>query len=484
MVDFQYILASPVIVLAAYGLLALVLAPGLRDSSRFLGIVALIGFGVTGWSLWDLWRRVAVAGPLETASGLIRIDEFGLFFSAILLVVAALSVLVSISFLEREEADRAEFYPLMLLCLAGMFLMLQTTNLIMVLVGLEVFSLALYVVCGITRDRPRSIEAALKYFLLGAFSSGFIVYGMALLYGAAGSLDMLRIGSIGASEATPLLWIGMGLVLVGLAFKIAIVPFHHWVPDVYQGAPTNVTGFMAAATKTAAFAVLLRFLLVAFGDKADVWGPLIAVLAVLTMTVANLVALAQTDLKRLLAFSSIAHAGYLLVAVVSQPDDAVTAVLFYLTSYAFMTVGAFAVLAAVGRGDAEGERGYSLAEWSGLGWRRPVLGAAMTLFLLSLAGIPPTGGFLGKYMIFMAAVNGGQQLLAVIMALNAAIATYYYLRIIVHMYMREADLGEDVLPVSPAMAAVMITAVAATLYLGLAPGSLLATLTGLAGSLI
>ena len=484
MVEFEYILASPVIILAAYGLLALVLAPGLRDNSRFLGVVSLIGFAVTGWSLWDLWRRVAVAGPLETASGLIRIDEFGLFFSAILLVVAALSVLISISFLEREETDRVEFYPLMLLCLAGMFLMLQTTNLIMVLVGLEVFSLALYVVCGIARERLRSIEAALKYFLLGAFSSGFIVYGMALLYGASGSLDMLRIGSISANDATPLLWIGMGLVIVGLGFKIAIVPFHHWVPGVYQGAPTNVTGFMAAATKTAAFAVLLRFLLVGFGDKADVWGPLLAVLAVLTMTVANLVALAQTDLKRLLAFSSIAHAGYLLVAVVSQPDDAVEAVLFYLTSYAFMTVGAFAVLAAVGRGDAEGERGYSLAEWSGLGWRRPVLGAAMTLFLLSLAGIPPTGGFLGKYLIFMAAVNAGQQLLAVIMAVNAAIAAYYYLRIIVHMYMREADVGEEVLPVTPAMAAVMITAVAATLYLGLAPGFILATLNGLASSLI
>ena len=484
MVDFDLFLAFPVIILAAYGLLALLLVRTLRDNSRFLGAVALIGFAVTGWSIFDLWRRVSAAGPLETAYGLIRIDKFGLFFSAILLAIAVLSVLVSLSFLEREDADRAEFYPLMLFCLAGMYLMLHTTNLIMVLVGLEVFSLALYVVCGLTRERLRSIEAALKYFLLGAFSSGFLAYGMALLYGATGSLDMLRIGSVAASHASPLLWIGMGLVLVGLAFKIAVVPFHHWVPDVYQGAPTNVTGFMAAATKTAAFAVLLRFLLVAFGDKAGVWVPLISVLAVLTMTVANLVALAQNDLKRLLAFSSIAHAGYLLVAVASRPDDGVEAILFYLTAYAFMTVGAFAVLAAVGRGDAEGERGYTLAEWAGLGWRRPVLGAAMTLFLLSLAGIPPTGGFLGKYVIFMAAVNAGKLTLAIVMALNAAIAAYYYLRVIVFMYMREPEFGEPALPVTPAMTAVMVVAGLAILYLGLAPGRILAAINGLASSLL
>jgi NADH-quinone oxidoreductase subunit N len=473
-----------VIALASYGLLTLVLTPPWRNAPRVLGVMSLIGFAVTGWLLYDLWSRVREAGPLETASGLIRIDGFGLFFSAILLLVATLSVLVSLSFLEREEADRAEFYPLMLFCLAGMFLMLHTSNLILVLVGLEVFSLSLYVVCGLTRERLRSIEAALKYFLLGAFSSGFIVYGMALLYGAAGSLDMLRIGSTLASEATPLAWLGMGLVLVGLAFKIAVVPFHHWVPDVYQGAPTNVTGFMAAATKTAAFAVLLRFLLVAFGDQSQVWVPLISVLAVLTMTVANLVALAQTDLKRLLAFSSVAHAGYLLVAVASRPDDGVEAILFYLTAYAFMTVGAFAVLAAAGRGDTEGERGYTLAEWAGLGWKRPVLGAGMTLFLLSLAGIPPTGGFLGKYVVFMAAVNAGKLPLAIIMAVNAAIAAYYYLRVIVYMYMREPELGEPPLPVTPAMATVMIVASAAILYLGLAPGSILTAINGLASSLL
>jgi NADH-quinone oxidoreductase subunit N len=484
MVDFDFFLALPVIVLAAYGLLALLLTPWMRDNPRVLGVVALIGTGMTGWSLYRLWRVIEVAGPQETAFGLVRIDAFGLFFSFILLVVTMLTVLVSMSFLEREEANHGEFYPLILFCLAGMFLMLHTTNLIMVLIGLEVFSLALYVLCGLTRDRVRSIESALKYFLLGAFSSGFIAYGMALLYGAAGSLDMMRISTAVTSRPSTMLWLGMGLVLIGLAFKIAVVPFHHWVPDVYQGAPTNVTGFMAAATKTAAFAVLLRFLIGSFGEQTDVWIPLISVLAVLTMTVANLVALAQTNLKRLLAYSSIAHAGYLLVAVVCEPQEGVEAIMFYLTTYAFMTVGVFAVLAAVGRGDTEGERGYTLQEWAGLGWRRPLLGAAMTLFLLSLAGIPPTGGFLGKYVIFKAAVSADQFPLALIMAVNAAIATYYYLRIIVHMYMREPEVDEAPLPVSPAMATVMVLAGVAVLYLGLAPDLILEMISGLAGSLI
>jgi NADH-quinone oxidoreductase subunit N len=415
---------------------------------------------------------------------MVRIDGFGLFFSMILLVIGFLSVLVSMAFLEREEADQGEFFALILFCLAGMFLMLHTTHLMMVLIGLEVFSLALYVLTGLTRGRIRSVESALKYFLLGAFSSGFIVYGMALLYGASGSLDMLRISAAAAAEPGAMLWLGMGLVLIGLAFKIAVVPFNQWVPDVYQGAPTNITGFMAAATKTAALAVLLRFLLGAFGDQMEIWEPLIKWLAIITMTVANLTALAQTNLKRLLAYSSIAHAGYLLIAVVCRPEDGVGAILFYLTSYAFMTVGAFAVLAAVGRGDAEGERGYTLSEWSGLGWRRPVLGVAMLFFLLSLAGIPPTGGFLGKFVVFQAAVRADQWLLAIVGVLNASIAAYYYLRIIVVMYMREPETDELPLPVSPGMATVMMLAVVGVLYLGLAPGRILHIVQGLANSLI
>ena len=275
-----------------------------------------------------------------------------------------------------------------------------------------------------------------------------------------------------------------GCLLIALSFKIAIVPFHQWVPDVYQGAPTNVTGFMAAATKTAAFAVLLRVLLGAFGEASEIWGPLITWLAILTMTVANLIALTQRNMKRLLAFSSIAHAGYLLIAVVCLPEEGIRAILFYLTAYALMTVGAFAVLAAVGRGDAEVERGYNLSDWAGLGWRRPFLGLAMSFFLFSLAGLPPTGGFFGKYMVFMAAIGAKQYLLAVVGMLNATIAVYYYLRVVVTMYMREPETSESPLPVSVGTATVVLISVAGVLYLGLAPGRLLELIRSIGAALI
>jgi NADH-quinone oxidoreductase subunit N len=474
----------PVICLSSYGLLSLLLVPWLRGNSRYLGVVTLIGLVMTGAFLFRLWGEWRIAGPQDTAYGMVRIDGFGLFFSFVLLLIGLLSVMYSMTFLEREEADQGEFYPLVLFCLAGMLLMLHTTHLMMVLIGLEVFSLALYVLTGLTRMRVRSVESSLKYFLLGAFAAGFFAYGLALLYGATRSLNLVDISAQAASAPSPTLWVGLGLVLIALGFKIAIVPFHQWVPDVYQGAPTNVTGFMAAATKTAAFAVLLRFLVGAFGDNTDIWVPLITWLAILTMTVANLIALTQRNMKRLLAFSSIAHAGYLLIAVVCRPEDGVRAILFYLTAYALMTVGAFAVLAAVGQGDAEGERGYSLGEWAGLGWRRPMLGLVMSFFLFSLAGLPPTGGFFGKYVIFMAAINAKQYMLAVAGMLNATVAVYYYLRVVVTMYMREPETDDLPLPVSPAAATVMLLSVIGVLYLGLAPGRLLDLLRTLGSVLV
>ncbi len=483
--DFNLVLVLPVVCLTAYGLLTMLLSPFLRGNTRVLLVPVLLGLGMTGASLVHLWLQWRLVGPQETAFGLVRIDGFGLFFSFILLIVTILSVLMSITFLEREGADHGEFYALILFCLAGMFLMLHTTHLMMVLIGLEVFSLALYVICGLTRGRIRSIEAALKYFLLGAFSSGFMVYGMALLYGATGTLDMGGIGSSALGQpGNLLLWVGMVLVLIGLAFKIGVVPFHQWVPDVYTGAPTNVTGFMAAATKTVAFAVLLRFLMGAFAGFSEIWIPLIFWLAVLTMTVANLVALAQTNMKRLLAFSSIAHAGYVLIAVVSNSAAGVEAILFYLAAYALMTVGAFAVLVAIGRGDAENERGYTLSEWAGLGWSRPMLALAMTLFMFSMAGIPPTGGFFGKYVVFKSAIESQEYTLAIIGVLNAAVATYYYLKVIMTMYMREPEGDELPLPVPLAVGAVMLVSVVGTIYLGIAPGQLLEMIKGLASTLI
>jgi len=488
MFDLDLVLIMPVVALTAFALAALLLSPWFgRGNSSVLGaLMALPGIAIAAAYCWRLWGVTTAEGPLTTAAGMVRIDGFGLFFSLIVLTVGALSVLASMRFLQREDADHPEFYPLLLIALTGMLIMLHTTHLMMVLIGLEVFSLSLYVLTGLTRARERSVESALKYFLLGAFSSGFLVYGLALIYGAARTLDMTKIAAVATGRPTTLLWIGMGLTLIGLAFKIAVVPFHQWVPDVYTGAPTTVTGFMAAATKTAAFAVLLRFLVGAFGNNTDIWVPMLWWLAILTMTVANLVALAQTNLKRLLAFSSIAHAGYLLVAVVSGSEDGVPAVIFYLGAYAFMTVGAFTVLAAVGHGDAESESGYELSNWAGLGWRRPWLGAAMMVFLMSLAGIPLTGGFLGKYVIFQAAIRSGFYGLAVVMAINAAIAAYYYLRIVVAMYMREPEEGEvyGPLPVDASMAAVMVVSVVGVMVLGILPGWVLVAIRNVAATLI
>jgi NADH-quinone oxidoreductase subunit N len=482
--SFDLNLVGPVITLVFFGLFVLLLTPFFRRETWVFSVVSLIGISTAGYLNHTLWRSWQAVGAMETGAGMVRVDGFGLLFSAILLVVGALSVLASMRFLEREEADHGEFYALMLIGLAGMLVMVNTTHLMVVLIGLEVFSICLYVLTGLTRSRPGSVEAALKYFLLGAFSSGFMLYGLALLYGATGTLRMDEIAGAAATDPSTMLWIGTGLVLIGFAFKIAAVPFHFWVPDVYQGAPTNVTAFMAAATKTVAFAALLRFLPGTFGEHTEVWVPIVTGLSILTMTVANLVALAQTNIKRLLAFSSISHAGYLLIALVCRPERAVSAIVFYLAAYAFMTVGAFVVAAAVGRGDSVSESGYELWDWQSLGWRRPGLGVAMTIFLFSLAGIPPTAGFLGKYVIFQAAVDSGRWLLAIVGVINAVIGAYYYLRVIVHMWMKEPETDELPLPVTVSTAIVLIVAVVGVFYLGLAPGALLEAAQGLYALLI
>jgi NADH-quinone oxidoreductase subunit N len=479
MFDLDIQLAYPVIAPAVLGLVLLVLVRAVRGSRWALPSITLIGFGLTGVILARLAQYISVEGPQVTANGMITIDGFGLFFSAIVLVIATLTVIASVRFNERERVDHGEFYALILFCVAGMFLMLQTSHLMMVLIGLEIFSLSLYVLTGLTRNRVRSVEAALKYFLLGAFSSGFIVYGMALLYGSAGTLDMSRISGSVVGGGSLMLWIGMGLLLVGFSFKIGAVPFHQWIPDVYEGAPTNVTGFMAAATKTVAFAVLLRFLMGAFAEAHVIWEPIITWMAILTMTVANLIALAQTNIKRLLAFSSIAHAGYLLIALVCNNKLGSDAIMFYLAAYGVMTIGIFTVVAALGRGDEQTERGYRIADMKHLGWQRPMLGLAMAFFLFSLAGIPPTAGFLGKYVIFRAAVESKLWLLAVIGVLNAAVAAYYYLRVIVALYMIESETDQQPLPVPPTMAVIMVIASIAVIYLGVAPGRLLELISSL-----
>ena len=485
-------LVLPVAILAAWGMLVLLMTPFFRETGRGLDAlvspwsVSLLGVFFAGLTCVRQWPSI---GPVAatTAYGMVHVDRFGIYLSVLVLAVGFMTLLFSARFLEREGSEQGEFYALMLFALAGMVLMLETTNLMLLLIGLEIFSLTLYVLCGLTRGRVRSIESALKYFLLGAFSSGFLVYGLALLYGAAGSLDLAEIAQVAAADRpSAMLIMGLGLLIVGLGFKIAIVPFHQWVPDVYTGAPTNVTAFMAAATKTVAFAALIRVLAGAFGGNTAMWVPIVTWLAVATMSIANLVALAQTNIKRLLAFSSIAHAGYLLIALVCLPELGIKAIVFYLTAYAFMTVGAFGVAAAVGGGDLTAESGYDfIGSWGGLGSRRPFLASAMTVFLLSMAGIPPTGGFFGKYLIFQAAVQSKQWMLAIVGSLNAVVAAYYYLSVILTMWFKEPD-GELATssPVPPTLTFVLTIAAAAVVYLGIAPSAVLGLLKDLAASLI
>ncbi|HEX4822694.1 MAG TPA: NADH-quinone oxidoreductase subunit N [Candidatus Polarisedimenticolaceae bacterium] len=484
MAEFSIPLILPVLILVAWALLILLFhsafereQTGLLDRLLSPWTWSLLGTGFAAWACLKQWA-ITVVEPQTTAYGMVRVDRFGIYMSLLVLAAGFLTLVFSSRFLSREGAEEPEFYAMALLALAGMVLMLETTNLMMILIGLETFSLTLYVLCGLTRGRVRAIEAALKYFLLGAFSSGFLVYGLALTYGSTGTLSLSQMS---ADRTSPMLAIALGLVVVGFAFKIAAVPFHQWVPDVYTGAPTNVTGFMAAATKAVAFAALLRVLVGAFGAKAALWVPLVTWLAIVTMTVANLVALAQTNIKRLLAFSSIAHAGYLLIAVVCLPALGIRAILFYLTTYAFMTIGAFAVAAAVGGGDERGESGYDfISSWAGLGRRHPWLALAMTVFLLSMAGIPPTGGFFGKYLIFQAAVESRAWLLVIVGSLNAVVAVYYYLGVIMTMWFKEPD-GEVATagPVPPSFAAVLTIAAAVVLWLGLAPSFLLDLASGL-----
>ncbi|MGH7731037.1 MAG: NADH-quinone oxidoreductase subunit N [Candidatus Eiseniibacteriota bacterium] len=395
--------------------------------------------------------------------GMFLHDGFTVFFTLLFCAVAAVAVLQSWDYVRRTRINHGEYYALVLAATLGMILMAASNELITIFLGLELMSLALYVLVGFRRGRLDSSEAALKYFLLGAFASGFLLYGIALLYGATGTTNLGRMANfLGDSPLpdNPLLLAGGLLVLAGFGFKVAAVPFHMWTPDAYEGAPTTVTGFMSAGAKAAGFAALLRVLTIALPGLAVDWRPLLTWIAILTMTVGNVTALLQSNVKRMLAYSSIAHAGYLLVAVVAGGQEGGAAALFYLAAYSLMNLGAFGVLALLGR---EQEERVTVADLAGLGQRHPGLAAAMTVFMLSLGGIPPTAGFMGKVYVFGVAVDAGLVPLVIVGVLNSALSIYYYLRITVVMYMREPQ-GE---PVEVEWTAPAVLAIAATLGLTL-----------------
>ncbi len=419
---------------------------------------------------------VFLLGPAKISgfSGAIVHDGMGAFFEIVILSACALTLLMATGYSAWEGTQKGEFYALLLLSTSGMMFMAKGTDLMTVFLGLETLSIPIYVLVGFHRNRMSSIEGSLKYFLLGAFASGFFLYGIALIYAVAGTTKLPALASMLVDPriaSSPLFLAGAGLLLVGLAFKVSLVPFHMWTPDAYEGAPTIVTAFMSAAVKAAAFAALIRFLLLALPGLQPAVGQVLWVLAVLTMTVGNLSALQQDNVKRMLAYSSIAHAGYVLVGMVSGDVLGGQASLFYLLVYAFMNIGAFGVVMLIAQKEDEG---YEIRNFAGIGFRYPTLGALLTLFLVSLGGIPPTAGFIGKFYLFSSAVKNGYIGLAVIGVLNSAVSIYYYLRLVVYMYMLPAG-GEVPVPRPPriAFSLALCASAAVILVLGILPRSVL-----------
>jgi len=423
-------------VLIVVGTAALVLLLDLlppRHTKEHLAGVSLAGIVLTLIvSVW-LW-----GSDTRAFRDMVVLDGHAVFFDIVICYAAALIVLLSVDYLRRTGAESGEYYALVLFSAAGMMLLASADDLIVVFLGLELMSLSLYVLAGLFKTQLASSEASMKYFLLGAFATSFLLYGVALVYGATGSTNLERVAvAIGGRPRDTMLLIGVGLLLVGFGFKISSVPFHMWAPDVYQGAPTSITALIATGSKAAAFAALIRVLFSALRATEADWTRLFWILAALTMTVGNVVAIAQSNLKRMLAYSSVAHVGYMLVGLVAGGASGAGAVLFYLLAYTFTTVGTFGVITLSER--ATGEEAAEVGDYAGLGRRHPLLALTLSLFLLSLVGIPPLAGFVGKFYVFGAAVRGGYIWLAVIAVLNSAIAAYYYLRVIVYMYMREPD---------------------------------------------
>jgi NADH-quinone oxidoreductase subunit N len=402
---------------------------------------------------------------------MVAVDRFALFFRLVILACALLSVLLGAHYLERTGEGRGEYHALLLFAAAGMTLLAAAADLIVVFLALEVLSLSLYVLAGFSWRRLASQEASLKYFLLGAFSSAFFLYGIALAYGAAGTTSLAGIADAlsGPGTSIALALAAGGLLLVGFSFKVAAVPFHMWTPDVYQGAPSPVTGFMAAGTKVAGFAALIRVTTVALGPVSWELLPAVVGVSALTMVVGSLLAIAQDDVKRMLAYSSIAHAGFVLVGVAAANQEGVSGSMFYLVAYAAMILGAFAVVIAVSR---TGEGRTSLRSYRGLARRNPVLGGLLALFLLSLAGIPPTAGFIAKVLVFEAAVRAGLSGLVVVAVLASVVAAFFYIRLIVLAYMEDPEETERI-PAEPAPGLALGVTAAVTLLLGILPGLLL-----------
>ena len=464
---------APEVFLTAWSLLVLMVVAWRHRTgadSRLVGWLSFAGVTLTAAIVIWMWAS-GMSSP--GVPNMVDVDAFRFAGALIFLLSAGFTILISLHYVEREQLLAPEYYVLILLATVGMLFMGGAVDLIVFFLGLEVMSVAVYVLAGFNRGSRFSAEAALKYFLIGAFASGFLLYGIALLYGATGLTNLTLIGiNLGQGTMPLMASLGMGLLLIGFAFKVAAVPFHMWAPDVYDGSPTPITGFMATGVKAAAFVVLARALLVAFPAALLQWQPVIAVISIATMVVGNLVALVQRPIKRMLAYSSVAHAGYLLAALWAGTRFAAATMLVYLAAYTLTTIASFAILAALGR---NGERDVTLDELAGLAQRRPWMAAALAICMLSLLGFPGTVGFIGKWYILTSLVTEGQAVLAVVLVLTSVVAAGYYLPVIMAMYMRPAPdaewhAGRRLVPL---VSAVVAVCVAGVLLFGVWPNEML-----------
>jgi NADH-quinone oxidoreductase subunit N len=458
----------PVLCLAMAGL-AVMLAESfrLKNESMPLGGLAIIGLLGSGAASVFLWDRNA------TSFGVVTADNFALFVNLVLVAVGILTVFFTSQTAVRDRLPAGEFYTLMLFSMVGMMLMVQASDLLLMFLALETMSIAVYVLTGLRRDQMASSEAAFKYFLLGAFASSFFLYGIAFIYGLTGSTSLDRVGSVIAAQSmsgNPMILLAVGLLIVGFGFKVAAVPFHMWSPDAYEGAPAVVTGFMSTGVKAAAVAAFARVFLTALEPMINEWAPVLWVIAAATMIVGTVLGIAQTSLKRMLAYSSIAHGGYLLVGLVAGNDVGKAAILYYLAAYALTNLGAFGIIALLGSRERSND---DLRDYAGLWYSHPGLATLMTIFLLSLGGFPPTAGFIAKWYIFSAAVGAGYYGLAIIGVLSSVVSVFFYLRIVVMMYMSERDARPLPAPIGPMALTALALSVVGILYLGILPTQLI-----------
>jgi NADH-quinone oxidoreductase subunit N len=397
-----------------------------------------------------------------TFGGMFVSDGYSMYFKLIFAINLALTILISIRYMQREDAERGEYYSLLLFATSGMMLMASANDMIVLYLGLELMALSTYILAGIKRHDVKSNEAAIKYFLLGAFSSALLLYGISLVYGLTATTDIFKIGEyLKYKPVTAPLLLSMMLIAAAFAFKIAAAPFHMWAPDVYEGAPTSVTAFMSVGPKAAGFAVIGRVFYVAFQSVQAEWTAILIILAIITMAAGNILAIVQTNIKRMLAYSSIAHAGYMLIGIIAGYPEGFRAVTNYLFIYAFMNIGAFAIVILL-------EKGEEISDYEGLSKSRPIVAALMLVFMFSLTGIPPTAGFIGKFNLFMAAIKAGYAWLVVIAVILSAVSAYYYLRIVMNMYMKDMK-EEAAISLSPSLGIALLITVIMVFIIGIMP---------------